>query len=80
MPGESVKEKYVMTFQTFNLTPESYDLVRTRIESGRYENTAAIMHAALQALHREELKLDAKLSVNSIAACDPFRKLWEAAA
>jgi len=69
-----------MIFRTVYLTPESYDYVRTKIESGCYENATALVHAALRALHHEELKLDAKSAANCAAEGDPFRKLWEAAA
>jgi len=68
-----------MVYRTVYLTPESYDFVRTKIESGRYENATALIHAALRALHHEELKVDAKRSSGSIADADPYRKLWEAA-
>lgn len=79
MPGESIKGKNVMIYRTVYLTPESYDFVRTKIESGRYENATALIHAALHALHHEELKLDARRAPDRIADADPFRKLWEAA-
>lgn len=69
-----------MIYRTVYLTPESYDFVRTKIESGRYENATALVHAALHALHHEELKVDAKRSENCVAEGDPFRKLWEASA
>ena len=69
-----------MIYRTVYLTPESHDFVRTKIESGRYENATALVHAALRALHYEELKVDAKRSANSVAGGDPFRKLWETAA
>jgi len=68
-----------MIYRTVYLTPESYDFVRAKIESGRYENATVLVHAALRALHHEELKLDAKRSADRIAESDPFRKLWEAA-
>jgi putative addiction module CopG family antidote len=74
---ESVKEENIMIYRTVYLTPESYDFVRTKIESGRYENANALVNAALRALHHEELKLDATSSVNRIVVDDPFRKLWE---
>lgn len=69
-----------MIYRTVYLTPESYDFVRTNIESGRYESPTALVHAALHALHREESNIETKRSPNRIAESDPFRKLWEAAA
>jgi putative addiction module CopG family antidote len=78
MQGDSVKSKYVMIYRTVYLTPESYDFVRVRIESGRYENATALVHAALRALHHEESKLDARGSPNQIAEGDPFQKSGDA--
>jgi len=79
MQGDSVKSKYVMIYRTVYLTPESYDFVRVRIESGRYENATALVHAALRALHHEESKLDARRSAGGckrrmIASAAPFMK------
>ncbi|MFZ1084321.1 MAG: type II toxin-antitoxin system ParD family antitoxin [Terracidiphilus sp.] len=69
-----------MIYRTVYLTPESYDFVRTKIESGRYENANALVNAALRALNQEESKLDATRSACCVAKNDPFRKLWDAAA
>ena len=69
-----------MIYRTVYLTPESYDFVRIKIESGRYENATALVHAALRALHHEESKLDAKRSPECIAEDDPFRRLRETSA
>ncbi len=68
-----------MIFRTVYLTPESYEFVRAKIESGRYESANALVQAAFHALHREESKLDAQHSARCIADEDPFRILWEAA-
>jgi putative addiction module CopG family antidote len=69
-----------MESRIVNLTPDLYDFVHARIESGRYENTSELMRAAMRALHREEKGQPAETSsVSSIAEGDVFRKLWEAA-
>ena len=69
-----------MIYRTVYLTPESYDFVRTKIESGRYENANAMVNAALRAFRQQESKHDATRSASCIADDDPFRKLWDAAA
>lgn len=69
-----------MIYRTVYLTPESYDFVRLKIESGRYESTTVLLQAAFQALRREESKHESNRSMSSIAESDPFRKLWDAAA
>jgi putative addiction module CopG family antidote len=69
-----------MIYRNIHLTPDSHDFVRTRVESGRYENANALLRAALSALHREESASEAKCKASAIAEADVFRKLWEIAA
>lgn len=65
-----------MLHRSLHLSPESSDFIRSRIESGRYENVHALLHAALSALQREESR-----SVDQCPAAtadnDAYRKLWE---
>ena len=69
-----------MNQRTLKLPPDSYDFVRTRIESGRYENPSHLIQAAFRALHREEKQSENKIPAPSIAEGDVFRKLWETSA
>ena len=66
-----------MIYRNIHLTPDSYDFVRTRVESGRYENANDLVRAALRALHREESNSEARRKANAIADGDVFRRLWE---
>ena len=43
-----------MIYRNIHLTADSYDFVRSRVESGRYESANDLVRAALRALHREE--------------------------
>ncbi|MGD0095710.1 MAG: type II toxin-antitoxin system ParD family antitoxin [Terracidiphilus sp.] len=65
-----------MIYRKVHLTLDSYDFVRSRVESGRYESAAELVRAALRALHREEAA-QSKQKPASIADSDVFRKLWE---
>jgi len=69
-----------MIYRNIHLAPDSYDFVRSRVESGRYENANELVRAALRALHREESDADAKSKASSIADSDVFRCLWEKSA
>lgn len=69
-----------MIYRNIHLTPDSYDFVRSRVESGRYENANELVRAALRALHREETASQKTPKAGSIAEGDVFRKLWEVAA
>ncbi len=69
-----------MLYRNIHLTPDSYDFVRCRVESGRYENANDLVRAALRALHREESASEAKRKASAIAEGDVFRKLWEMSA
>ena len=77
MPESVSKEKTLMIYRNIHLPPDSYDFVRARIESGRYENANDLVRAALRALHREESNSEAKRKANAIANGDVFRRLWE---
>jgi len=66
-----------MIYRNIHLPADSYDFVRTRVESGRYENANDLLRAALRALHREESSSEAKRKANAIADGDIFRRLWE---
>lgn len=67
-----------MTHRLLRLPPDTFDFVRTRIESGRYETPGELVQAAFRALHREEGRTKDAPSARSIAEEDAFRKLWEA--
>jgi antitoxin ParD1/3/4 len=45
-----------------NLTDELEFFVRTKVESGRYENASEVIRAALRRLEREEQEYEAKLT------------------
>jgi putative addiction module CopG family antidote len=66
-----------MIHRNLHLPADSYDFVRTRVESGRYENANDLVRAALCALHREEASSEAKRKAGAIADGDVFRRLWE---
>ncbi len=66
-----------MTHRLLQLPPDTYDFVRTRIESGRYETPGELLKAAFRALHREESQSKDAPSASSIAEEDAFRKLWK---
>lgn len=66
-----------MIYRNLHLPADSYDFVRTRVESGRYENANDLVRAALHALHREEASSEAKRKAGAIADGDVFRRLWE---
>ncbi|MGA3371816.1 MAG: type II toxin-antitoxin system ParD family antitoxin [Terracidiphilus sp.] len=68
-----------MFHRTINLPPESHDFVRSKVESGRYEDAGEVLRAALRALHREEKSAEQERP-KSIAEGDVFRTLWEASA
>jgi putative addiction module CopG family antidote len=67
-----------MPYRIVRLTHDSYDFVRTRVESGRYENASELVQAAFRALRREEQSFQADRPAQTIADGDVFRKLWEA--
>ncbi len=67
-----------MTYSLLQLSPDTYDFVQARIESGRYENPGQLVQAAFRALHREESEFMNKAVTSTIAEEDVFRKLWEA--
>jgi putative addiction module CopG family antidote len=67
-----------MFHRNLHLTPESSDFIRSRIESGRYENVHDLLRAALRALQREEMKSSAMRPEGGVAESDAYRKLWEA--
>lgn len=69
-----------MIYRNIHLTPDSYDFVRSRVESGRYENANDLVRAALRALNREEAASEGKAKAGSVAEGDVFRRLWEIAA
>jgi len=69
-----------MIYRNIHLTPDSYDFVRTRVESGRYENANDLVRAALRALHREEATSEEAKKERAIAEADVFRRLWEISA
>ncbi len=69
-----------MIYRNIHLTADSYDFVRNRVESGRYENANDLVRAALRALHREEINPQARQTQSGIAEGDVFRKLWEMSA
>lgn len=68
-----------MPYRIVKVSPDSYESVRARVESGRYANTDDLMRAALRALQREEAASAAMGVSRGIADGDVFRKLWEAA-
>jgi antitoxin ParD1/3/4 len=45
-----------------NLTEELDRFVRTKVDSGRYENASEVVRAALRSLDREERLYEAKLT------------------
>jgi putative addiction module CopG family antidote len=67
-----------MIHRNLHLTPESSDFIRSRIESGRYENVQELMRAALRALQREESRSEGQCPAVGNAERDAYRKLWEA--
>jgi antitoxin ParD1/3/4 len=50
-----------MPTRNVNLTPELDRFVRTRVESGRFENASEVVRAALRSLELEERLYEAKL-------------------
>ena len=52
-----------MPTRNVNLTDKLDHFVRTRIETGRYENASEVVRAALRTLEREEREYEAKLAV-----------------
>lgn len=69
-----------MIYRNIHLTADSYDFVRNRVESGRYESANDLVRAALRALHREESASETKRKEAGIAEGDVFRRLWEISA
>jgi len=69
-----------MIYRNIHLAADSYDFVRTRVESGRYENANDLVRAALRALYREESSSEARRKADAIADGDVFRRLWEISA
>ncbi|MGA3373082.1 MAG: type II toxin-antitoxin system ParD family antitoxin [Terracidiphilus sp.] len=67
----------MMFHRGLQLTPDSHEFIRTRVESGRYENANELVRAALRALQREESTSESPQKANAIADGDVFRKLWE---
>jgi putative addiction module CopG family antidote len=78
--GRFFKEKTLMIYRNIHLTADSYDFVRSRVESGRYESANDLVRAALRALHREESTFEERQKAKTIADDDVFRKLWEISA
>jgi len=77
-----------MPTRNVNLTDDLDPFVRTKVESGRYENASEVVRAALRTLEREEQQYDAKLvglraaidegDGSGIAEGDPFARVREA--
>jgi antitoxin ParD1/3/4 len=51
-----------MPTRNVNLTDELDRFVRTKVESGRYENASEVVRAALRTLERDEQEFEAKLA------------------
>jgi antitoxin ParD1/3/4 len=51
-----------MPTRNVNLTNALDDFVRTKVESGKYENASEVGRAALRVLEREEHEFDARLA------------------
>jgi len=51
-----------MPVHNVRLSAELESLVRAKVESGRYQNAAEVIDAALRTLDREESEYDAKLA------------------
>lgn len=51
-----------MPTRNVNLTDELDRFVRTKVQSGRYENASEVVRAALRTLEREEQEYEAKLA------------------
>lgn len=51
-----------MPVHNVNLSAELESLVLAKVESGRYQNAAEVIGAALRTLDREEREYDAKLA------------------
>jgi antitoxin ParD1/3/4 len=66
-----------MSNRIVKLTPDLFEFVQTRVESGRYENASELMRAALRALHCQERTGEEEKLANDIAEGDVFRKLWD---
>jgi len=78
-----------MATQSLSFTAEYEAFVVARVENGRYENTSEVLHAAMDALRREEGEDEAKLAflvqaveegeASGIAEGDVFARVRERA-